>query len=311
MELDEKKIELLEKIEKYLDGILPESERTSFERQMKENPELADEVHAYRAINFAIGNRDYVQLKNELLKTKEVIEDVRRSVSVDYGAETAESPVRETARKAVQTQDTVADLFEKIKQFLFPTPQRPVVLTTGHSTVKEFLFPAPALRLALAVATVVVLLIPAYILFFSGPNTERLYADNFTPYPNTITASRSEGEENLGDLDKAMLLYEGKDYEKSLSLLNNYLAANPAQYDVVFYRGIANLELGNIQQALADFKQVMENNPRLENQAKWYTALLYLKNSQTDEAVKILKEIRQQENAYSEKAEVILKKLKK
>ncbi len=287
MELNEPGMELLDKIERYLAGDLPENERREFEQQLKRESKLADEVEAYRAINFALTNRDYRGLKNELLQAKDIITDVRRSVQVNYQSEAEESRVRETARKAVQREDPIAGLFEKMREFLFPSTS--------------------AMRLAYAVAVIAVLLIPSYVIFFSGPSAGSLYADNFSPYPNVITtSSRSENEENLDELGKAMLFYERKEYQKAKEVFSGYLENNPANYDAMFYSGITNLEIGNIKQAQSDFDNVIKNNGSFSEHAKWYKALLFLKDRKKREAVKALKAIYDEGGAYSEKAKLIM-----
>lgn len=292
MEPNENTMELLDKIEKYLAGNLPENERREFERQMKRDSKLADEVEAYRAINFALANKDYRGLKNELLQAKDIIADVRRSVQVKYDAETEESPAQETVRNVEQRVDIIAGLLDKVREFLFPS--------------------TPVFRLAYAVATIAILLVPSYLIFFSGPSAASLYADNFSPYPNVITpSSRSEGEENLGELEKAMLFYEKKEYQKAQETFSGYLENNPANYEAMFYSGITNLELGNFQQAQSDFDNVIKNNGSFSEHAKWYKALLYLKNRKKKEATKALKAIYDEGGAYSEKAELIMDELNK
>ena len=292
MNYDHQNTDLPDKIERYLDGNLTGEEKADFERQMKADSQLADDVEAYRAINFAIANKDYAELKNDLVKAKKLISDVRANLQVNYEVETEKSePEVSVQRQSSRENETDVSLIDQLLNWLIPTQ--------------------PAFRLALAVAVIAVLLIPAYMVFMGGSaNHEQLFAENFAPYPDVISSSRGESDEPLDGLLEAMQSYENKNYSGALIHFNDFLNTNPTYYDALFYRGVTNLQLGNIEQAASDLESVMDNNRTLENQAKWYLALLHLKKGEVSEASEVLKEIEAGNGQYSDRAKSILKKLK-
>jgi tetratricopeptide (TPR) repeat protein len=278
---------LLEKIDAYLRDELSPEEAKAFEQEINSNPGLKEEVEVNRAINFAIEHKDLKDLKDDLKKTSELIKDIRGNVQVSYELNEEISGPRKNTEQNVST-----TLMERIDKFLLS------------------IFPAnPPLRLAMVAAVVLLFLIAAYIVFFQSPDPEQLYAANFTPYQNVITTSSRSDVTEQTELDKAMILYENKNYAGAIGGLNSYLHQHPDQYELKLYRGIANMQLDSINRAIEDLESVIENNRRLVDQAQWYLALVYLKDKNVSEASKILKAIAEKENTYSNQAQNILNKL--
>lgn len=280
MSFDKNDILMLEKIEAYLQGELPADERKAFEQQIKADPELAREVEITRAVNFSIEHKNLKNLKDDLVNTNDLIANIRERVQVNYEA---------TENVAPSGKEGIMSKIDRILQMLFPSP-------VG--------------RLAMAVAVIVVLLIPTYIFFLQSPDPQQLYADNFEPYPNIITASTRSDVQQAGELDEAMKLYENREYANAINGFNTYINQYPDQYEVRLYRGIANMQMDSINLAIKDLEAVMENNRKLTDQAQWYLALLYLKDGDVAEARKILKQIAESENIFNEKAQNILNKIK-
>ena len=90
-------------------------------------------------------------------------------------------------------------------------------------------------------------------------------------------------------------------YESALNLANSYLEINSEHYDVLWARGVANLELGNYELAIADFELLDRSDQReLYDKAKWYLAMTYLKKRDIEKCKEYL-ELIIKENAYSPK----------
>jgi tetratricopeptide (TPR) repeat protein len=81
---DNKDLELLEKIDKYLHGKLKEKERKAFEAEIKADKELAKEVEMNRIVNEALRNSDILRSKEEIQKTMALVNKISESVTVDF-----------------------------------------------------------------------------------------------------------------------------------------------------------------------------------------------------------------------------------
>ncbi len=70
-----------------------------------------------------------------------------------------------------------------------------------------------------------------------------------------------------------------KDYAKALAALDQVLATEPSNVKAIFYRGICLLELGRTVEARAVFEPLARGSSALREDAAWYAALSYLKES--------------------------------
>jgi len=129
---------------------------------------------------------------------------------------------------------------------------------------------------------------------------------NHSNLPSYI--SREDGNEN--DLIKAQLLFENKEYEKSMQLFRKELK-NSSKPDagIYLYLGIAQTELDDFGSAEKTFNTLSNSDLLDAQKGAWFKALLYLKMDQPKKSKEILKEIIEQNLYNAEKAEELLKKL--
>ena len=76
------------------------------------------------------------------------------------------------------------------------------------------------------------------------------------------------------------------------------------------YSGISFLELGQIEKAKENFKNIINKNTGFELQAKWYLGLSYLKDGDIVQARELMEEIKESGSAYHKEAGEILSKFK-
>ncbi len=125
----------------------------------------------------------------------------------------------------------------------------------------------------------------------AGPDTEALYAENFEPLPNALSPGLRGDEERIG-LDRALLLYEGRNYETALDLFNQ-LPAEELPAGAYLYRGICQMGLENWDAASDDFKRAESSIYRMS--ASWYAALNELGRGNLEAAKSALSIIAEQE----------------
>lgn len=137
---------------------------------------------------------------------------------------------------------------------------------------------------------------------------EKAFSKYYKPY-FTDVSTRSA----IASTDKSLVairLYQDGDYEASFEILANYMAKNYGDQTARFYYGMNSLELGKTDIALAELKQVEQDlTSEYALHARWYLSMALLKMNQKEEAIKYLKSIAQEENFYSERATIIIKKL--
>ena len=106
------------------------------------------------------------------------------------------------------------------------------------------------------------------------------------------------------DKQQALDLYTKKKYTEALILFEQI---SPKSTSENLMLGICYLETGNDQQALLQFKKHFENH-RYGDEAKWYAALIYLKQDKIKDCKSLLEAIKG--SSKKKDADEILKKLK-
>ena len=161
--------------------------------------------------------------------------------------------------------------------------------------------------------------------YYLAENESSRFEAYFQPYPNVI-AETNRGSSNGGanlpagrqgraaigteQTQRAMQWYELGEYASAIAVFDSILASNSTdtvQSSLLFYRGIAHLELDQTTQAIQDLDQATENpNERLAEAAQWYLALAYLRAEQTILAQEKLQAIQTGGGTYAEQARELL-----
>lgn len=155
-----------------------------------------------------------------------------------------------------------------------------------------------------AIAAAVALL--AGLFYILMPAESDLYSQHFEPYPNYLT-TRSVQADTKELLNASSLQYSNLQFEEALNGFQQLLATNPNQYDLVFYSGMSQLQLGQLAAATQSFQQVIDHgNNNFVAPAQWYLALTQVKGKQYAAAQTTLTTIIERKGDYAEKAEALL-----
>lgn len=161
-------------------------------------------------------------------------------------------------------------------------------------------------------ASILALLVSGFLLLyvFSSPaDSEQLYAEYFTPYPNNMTV-RNDVENDL--LSTAMGLYDAEKYQEAIAAFER-IEKNERSETVVFYEGLSYLSDSQPKKAILKLSLVADNDQsNYQIQAKWYMALAHIKDRASDKAKQLLNDISMntKSEVYAKKAKLLLKKLK-
>ncbi len=134
--------------------------------------------------------------------------------------------------------------------------------------------------LGLGAAAAIALLVFGVQFLGTDAPAEDLFDNYYAAYELPFATRSGKGEELLG---QAGVYYLGKDYRKALPVLEEIIAENPKDSRSRLALGISQMEMAKEQEALKSFAVLIENNdPLYLDQARWYTALIHLKNDQKE-----------------------------
>jgi len=137
---------------------------------------------------------------------------------------------------------------------------------------------------------------------------QELYVDNsnWENLPSLTSRSASKKE-----LVKGQELFEEGKYADSYSLFKEIMETQDlANSSVLLYLGVSSLELGKYDESISCFDTLIASEAIDSSKGYWYKVLVYLKQDNKPEAIKVLNQILLDKNNYNyQKAKEILKKL--
>jgi tetratricopeptide (TPR) repeat protein len=137
-----------------------------------------------------------------------------------------------------------------------------------------------------AAATIFLIIIFIEGCKFYKLSSQKLYAENYTPYELTATSSADSSISKIGQA------YREKKYGAVISLNKiSVLSIND-----VFLTGVSFLETNDYSRAISNFQLVMadvndDKTPSLQDTAEYYLALAYLRNNDYDQAIELMNAI--------------------
>ena len=161
---------------------------------------------------------------------------------------------------------------------------------------------------AFAVAAACLVLITAYFVLCNDQlSPEAIYASHFEPYEPDWTTRGTEDELTAAQVKN---LYEDKQYQELAQVIfADSLQRKLTSVKFTMIKGIVSLEIDRYEEARRYFNSVA-NNPLLQAEAQWYTALSYLKENNIEKCKEILEQFAKDNSSdYHEEAVRILKDL--
>ncbi len=158
-----------------------------------------------------------------------------------------------------------------------------------------------------AVAVILSLIGIAALLYLSSPLApHKLFSAYFEPYPNILTSIGSDAPDLL---HQGLLMYEMKDYDSAVVLLNEALPLSDQPSALALYLGNAYLALDKPEVALPYLEAAYGKGDEFAAPARWYTAMALLRQGKIAETVDLLNVLTQQQGYYAEQAGELLDKL--
>ncbi len=158
------------------------------------------------------------------------------------------------------------------------------------------------------IAASILLLISTYFAFnYISQDPPSVVAESyFEPYPALYGAATRSSETEYTQLELGMQLYEVARYEESIEILESVV--DPEKQEMInFYLGNAYLAIDDYSKSETIFKELINTGKIFSHDAKWYLAITYLKENETDKAISLLKDLTSYENDYAKKAKKMLR----
>ncbi len=158
-----------------------------------------------------------------------------------------------------------------------------------------------------AAVTIGVLIVGKVLLNSFNETPDKLFEAYFTPYPNMFEPT-VRGNSAVNKRAQAFQAYDQGDYQNAAILFTELLSTKK-EPGMLLLLGNANLILGNVETAKANFTVLNKDFDELDIQSKWYLSLCYLKSGDIERARTMLKELGKTEITYANKAKELLDKV--
>jgi tetratricopeptide (TPR) repeat protein len=156
------------------------------------------------------------------------------------------------------------------------------------------------------VAAVCLIGVCAYAWLSRASLSEKLFTQFYESYPNVVAAVE-RGAAVQGEKEVAFGLYENGQYAAALPRLQRMLRGNGHAADLLFYAGMASIELGQYAQAQAYLQQALRLPAHaFTAPATWYLALVHIRREQMEPASALLEGLAAGTGFYGEKARALL-----
>ena len=315
-------------IDQYINQDLDPDSLKDFESELAINEGLIKDVDLHREIDLATAETDIMELRATLASIQQTESSTSRKIEeIDQflNMELSEDELASFESELSNNPDLVAelDLHREIDAALLEKDVmhlRNKLDRISKDIIKEkrkersFIARIPNSRIAVAtIAASLILLISITSLLSRNKvtNERELYSQFFRPYEAT-GIFRSNDSDLDSKISIALHKYNQAEYTEAVGLFEEILKTDASNPVGNFYQGMAYQELGQFDNAIGSYNQVIkERNNLFIEQAQWYAALCYLQNDNRRKAFKQFQRIAENNGYYSEKASAILRKMAK
>lgn len=162
---------------------------------------------------------------------------------------------------------------------------------------------------ALAVAAALALVTISYLLINRPEDPADLYTAYFEPYPNVFEPTQRAAEESSDIRTTAFHEYDRGHFAEAAVLFEKLLS-DKKEPEILLLLGNANLMINQDEAAKNNFLTLIRDFDQLDEQAKWFLSLCYLKQGDVQKAKTIWEELGDPKITYSEKARKLLHQVK-
>ncbi len=314
-----------EQIDDYVFDRLDTELRAQFEEELAMNASLANDVQLIRDIDLAWAENDIMDLRASLkeiqkseAQTSTRIEEIEGYIynqlsdqqMISFEAELAEN--KELLAEINLIRDIDLALNENdVMQLRSSIQGIAGQIASEKQTERSFAgrFKARKIVYAAVAASLIILLSISGLLSRQASQGE-LYQKFYATY-QTTGINRSASLATDQSLSAALQRFDNKEYENTISLLQQVIGRDPKNMVGHFYAGVSLQETRKYQMAIGQYQTVIADKDNLfVEQASWYIGLCYLQTNDDKKAYTQFKKIAENKGFYQEKAQAILRKMK-
>jgi len=307
----------------YLENKLSSSEKKKFERDLREQPELADSYKSYFQINRILKDEisSSILIYDDDPILKELNISQRLAIEEDfilYGGNITNQP---HDNSSMPNPDI---LYDQSCSKDFQAPLTKMNFTKDETKFRQILYKVrenksqgifrvlrPYIGLAAAFA---ILFFVGKIIFeinigvFKRISPQQAYALFYKPSKDTELKSFSLEDQRLRNI---ILDYKRTNLS-SASILSNQMEVSDEDYELsLLFLGLIKMERNDFSEAHKCFSRILSyENPFKINTVSFYQALSYLAEGNVIEAYPYLTKLSKSKNTYRKKAKAILRSLK-
>jgi hypothetical protein len=164
-------------------------------------------------------------------------------------------------------------------------------------------------RIAITAAILIITSLAVKWLFFSSASGEKIYRTYYAPYKVDIISRTADSATGL--FVHALMNYQLGSYEIASLQLEKITNAERSNYMAWFFLGLSELGEERTADAIRAFSEIPSQwKQPCHVHVSWYLSLSLLKIGQKNEAVELLKDLKQSGGLYAEEAGKILRKLR-
>lgn len=156
----------------------------------------------------------------------------------------------------------------------------------GNSAKKTILAHPTRVRWWLAAAAAAIIL----AVWLAWPREADALYERYRTFPEAAFALKNGGTSGQA-LDAAAKSFNDRDFAPALAALNAHLNTTPNDLEARFFAGLCQLELGQLAEAEATFRQILSPENAWSGEARWYLALTYLRQKKTGQCKEALRQI--------------------
>ncbi len=165
-----------------------------------------------------------------------------------------------------------------------------------------------AMKKMLTVAASLILMVSVsyFVLNGSGqPSPQDVFTEYYKPYNNLNGQVRGEAIETESMSAAAYNAYDAGNYALAVENFKALVAVEKTAENY-FYMGIANIEVGNYEEAVENLNTTLNNFSTFKDQSKWYLSMAFLADKKELEAVSTLVSLSLDEGSLALKSQRVI-----
>ena len=317
----------IEEMESYMEGTMSSNHLELFEEELTVNAALNADVELLFDLDEALSETDIFELREsvQLIMAKETSSSHSLAEIESFIYDELDDEIRDSlANEIYENYDLRAEI-NLIRELDEALAEKDILqlrddlrrLSVEISVTEEksfipFNHISIGLKRLATVAAVLLMILGSSLMirFFATPSVP--VSDMYNESPVAITSFRSAVADVNAQLLNGFELYNNNDFSGALNYFQKVLEVDNDNLAARFYAGASHQNLEEFGKAVGEYKNVIEHNDNMfVEQAEWYMALCLVRLSEKEKAMAVLGAIISRDSFYQEKAEVLLKKLKR